>query len=129
MRCVKPSWKHCGACNRCFLPSHVCGEFVPSQLCFNCGQPGHKKQDCPSFTVDAAILIKKVGNIFHIASTIIKMHAKFSNIVTRITEGFFFFFEVTSESTNQLFHTELHCLHLTLNVSDVWVICNISSIA
>jgi hypothetical protein len=66
--------------------------------------------------------------IFFIFFTIIKIHAKFSNIVTRITEVFFFF-EVTSESINQLFHTELHCLHLTLNVSDVWVICNISSIA
>ncbi|XP_021923855.1 zinc finger CCHC domain-containing protein 4 isoform X2 [Zootermopsis nevadensis] len=59
MRCVKPSWKHCVTCNRCCLPSHVCGEFVPSQLCFNCGQPGHKKRDCPRFGFDAAFLIKK----------------------------------------------------------------------
>lgn len=58
MRCVKPSWKHCATCKRCCLPSHVCGEFVPSQLCFNCGQPGHKKRDCPSFSCDAAIRIK-----------------------------------------------------------------------
>jgi len=58
MRCVKPSWKHCATCKRCCLPSHVCGEFVPSQLCFNCGEPGHKKRDCPSSSCDAAIRIK-----------------------------------------------------------------------
>jgi hypothetical protein len=67
MRCVKPSWKHCATCSRCCLPNHVCGEFVPSQLCFNCGQPGHKKRDCPGFSFDAPIPIKKVCNVFHIA--------------------------------------------------------------
>ena len=63
MRCVKPSWKHCATCKHCCLPSHVCGEFVPSQLCFSCGEPGHKKRDCPSFSCDAAIRIK-VSTIF-----------------------------------------------------------------
>ncbi|KAJ4450762.1 hypothetical protein ANN_02192, partial [Periplaneta americana] len=59
-RCVKPTWEHCGTCNRCCLPSHKCGEFVPSQLCFNCGQPGHKKHDCSTFSIGAAITVKKL---------------------------------------------------------------------
>jgi hypothetical protein len=58
MRCVKPSWKHCATCKRCCLPCHMCGEFVSSQLCFNCGEPGHKKRNCPSFSCDAATRIK-----------------------------------------------------------------------
>ncbi|KAJ9592971.1 hypothetical protein L9F63_015341 [Diploptera punctata] len=85
-RCVKPSWKHCNVCKRCCLPSHVCGEFIPSNICFNCGEAGHKKQDCAKVPYRLAISVKLDGRVPHPYSKKRKIQNKTTNISKRLCD-------------------------------------------
>ncbi|CAG5127551.1 unnamed protein product [Candidula unifasciata] len=46
MRCVKPSRVHCFTCQMCQLKDHTCGQ-MNSSGCHICGEPDHKRRDCP----------------------------------------------------------------------------------
>ncbi|KAG8232800.1 hypothetical protein J437_LFUL007954 [Ladona fulva] len=53
-RCVKPTWTHCGTCNRCCLPHHKCGLKPPAPSACYCGSLNHARKDCPIFPVSSA---------------------------------------------------------------------------
>ncbi|XP_078588631.1 rRNA N(6)-adenosine-methyltransferase ZCCHC4-like [Branchiostoma floridae x Branchiostoma japonicum] len=46
-KCVKPAWSHCEPCGRCEPRDHVCSQRTHLVGCFICGDPGHKRRECP----------------------------------------------------------------------------------
>ncbi|XP_070541295.1 rRNA N(6)-adenosine-methyltransferase ZCCHC4-like [Ptychodera flava] len=57
-RCVKPGRVHCSSCNQCELPDHVCVTNKALIGCHICGDPTHKRRQCPQ-TVRSDRLQKK----------------------------------------------------------------------
>ncbi|KAK3728056.1 hypothetical protein RRG08_022108 [Elysia crispata] len=46
LKCVKPSRFHCFKCGVCVMKDHQCGKILPAG-CHICGDPSHKRRDCP----------------------------------------------------------------------------------
>ncbi|XP_023234754.1 zinc finger CCHC domain-containing protein 4-like [Centruroides sculpturatus] len=46
-RCVKESYVHCNNCNLCVLINHKCELIQRESSCHVCGDPGHKRKNCP----------------------------------------------------------------------------------
>ncbi|XP_077992631.1 rRNA N(6)-adenosine-methyltransferase ZCCHC4-like isoform X2 [Glandiceps talaboti] len=46
-KCVKPGRIHCSSCDHCELPGHVCVSNRAIVGCHVCGDPTHKRRQCP----------------------------------------------------------------------------------